>query len=124
MSDLALYLLCFTGHEDVYSAGLDRSDAVQPGQGPEGRPLTSAQPGRSGRRWKDDEHRRCGILPLSNRLLLPLHEPTYQRRNLICFGIQREVSCLQHMDLRIRHVLVVAFWLARIEREIMLAPDD
>ena len=56
--------------------------------------------------------------------LLPrLHELTYQRRNLICFGIKREVSCVEYVDLRVRYVLAVAFRLAEIEREVVLAPE-
>ena len=50
-------------------------------------------------------------------LLLGLHELTYQRRNLICFGIKREVSCVEYVDLRVRQVLAVAFRFAEIERE-------
>ena len=57
------------------------------------------------------------------RLLLRLHELTYQSRNLLCFGIKREVSCVEYVDLRVRYVLAVAFRLAQIEREIVLAPE-
>lgn len=34
------------------------------------------------------------------------------------------MSCIEHADLRARHILAVAFRLAEIEREIVLAPDD
>jgi len=57
-------------------------------------------------------------------LLLRLHELTYQGCNLICFGIERGVSCVEQVDLRVRYVLAVAFRLAEIEREIVLAPED
>jgi hypothetical protein len=58
------------------------------------------------------------------RLLLGLHELTYQGRNLICFGIKREVSCVEYVDLRVWYVLAIAFRLAKIEREIVLAPKN
>ena len=57
-------------------------------------------------------------------LLLPPHELTYQRRNLVRFGIKREVSCVEYVDFRVRYVLAISFRLARIEREIVLAPED
>src|ERR1044072_2796958 len=57
-------------------------------------------------------------------LLLRLHELAQQRRNLICFGIKREVSCVQNSDLRVGDVFAVTFGLADIERRIVLAPED
>ena len=57
-------------------------------------------------------------------LLLGLHELTYQRRNLVRLGVQCEVTCIEHVDFSARHILAVAFWLAGIEREIVLAPED
>jgi hypothetical protein len=57
-------------------------------------------------------------------LFLSLHELTYQCRNFIGFGIKREVSCVEHVHLGVRYVLAVAFRLANIEREIVLAPED
>jgi hypothetical protein len=56
--------------------------------------------------------------------LLCLQELTYQRHNLICFGIEREVSCVEYVDLCVGYVLAVAFWFADIKREIVLAPED
>src|SRR5580704_6811569 len=59
------------------------------------------------------------------RCLLPcLHQLTYQLRNLVRFRIQREVPGVEYDDFCIRHVCAVAFRLAKIKREIMLAPDD
>ena len=36
-------------------------------------------------------------------------------RNLTRLGIKREVSCIEYVDLRVRHILAIAFRLARIE---------
>ena len=58
------------------------------------------------------------------RLFLRFHELTYQRRNLICFGIEREVSRVEHVNVGIGYVLAVTFRLAQIERKIVLAPDN
>lgn len=52
-----------------------------------------------------------------------LHEFTYQRSNLIGFGVQREVACVQDIDLSIRYILAVALRLTKIERKIVLAPE-
>jgi hypothetical protein len=38
--------------------------------------------------------------------------------------VSSEVPCVEYVDLRVQYVLAVAFWLAEIEREIMLAPED
>ena len=47
------------------------------------------------------------------RLLnLLLHELTHQRRNLIRFGIEREVSRVEHVHLCFRHIFAVALRLA------------
>ena len=56
-------------------------------------------------------------------LALCPHKLAYQRRDLICFGVEREVSCVEDVDLRRRYVLSVAFRFAWIERQIVLAPD-
>ena len=74
--------------------------------------------GRAGQREGSKRQRREG------RLLLRVHEPTYQRRDLIGFGIKREVSGVEYVDLRVRYVLAVAFRLSEIEREIVPAPED
>ena len=51
LSKLAFYAPRFTGREDLYRAGSDRSDGVQPSQGPEGRP-PNVSPARKGwDRW-------------------------------------------------------------------------
>ena len=57
-------------------------------------------------------------------LLLRSHELTHQRSDLICFGIKREVSRVEYMNLRVRYVLAKTFRLADIERGIVLAPED
>jgi len=57
-------------------------------------------------------------------LLLRLHELTHQRSDLICFGIKREVSPVEYMDLSVGYILAVTFRFADIERGIMLAPDN
>lgn len=55
---------------------------------------------------------------------LTIHKLADQRADLIGLRIECEVACVQNVDLRLRHVLTVPFWLAGIEREIMLAPDN
>src|SRR4029077_12988652 len=55
--------------------------------------------------------------------LLRSHEFTYQRRDLICFGIECEVSCVENIDFCLRYILAKTVRLARIEGEIILAPD-
>src|SRR5580700_8188396 len=57
-------------------------------------------------------------------LLLRFHELTYQGRNVIGSGIEREVSCVEHVNVGIGYILAVTFWLTQIERKIVLAPDD
>ena len=39
-------------------------------------------------------------------------------------GIEREMACVEYVDLRARYVLVIAFWFAKIEGEIVLALGD
>ena len=51
-------------------------------------------------------------------------ELTYQRGDLVCLGIQREVSCVEYVDFRLRYILAIAFRFAEIEREIVLAPEN
>src|ERR1017187_6099315 len=53
-----------------------------------------------------------------------MYERAYERSNSACFSIKGEVSCVEYMDLRIRHILAVALRLAEIEREIVLAPQN
>jgi hypothetical protein len=43
------------------------------------------------------------------------HELTYKRRNLICFGIEREMSRVEYMHLGARDIYAVSFRLAEIE---------
>ena len=57
-------------------------------------------------------------------LVFDVHKIANQTRNLVCLGIQREVSRVEYVDLRFRHVHAVPFRLAGIEREVVLAPDD
>src|ERR1700741_4890172 len=57
-------------------------------------------------------------------LLLRPHKLAYQRCNFIGFGVEREVSCFESVNLRVRYVFAVAFRLAEVEREIVLAPED
>ena len=57
-------------------------------------------------------------------LLLRLHELTDQRGNLVCFGIECEVSCVKDVNLRVWYILAVAFRLAGVEGEVVLAPND
>src|SRR5450432_16291 len=54
---------------------------------------------------------------------LHLHELTYQRCNIICFGIKSEVSGVENMNLSVRHIQPVPLRLAEIKRQIVLAPD-
>jgi hypothetical protein len=49
---------------------------------------------------------------------------TDQGRYLVCFGIKREVSCVEDVDFRLRYILAIAFRFAEIEREIVLAPEN
>ena len=48
-------------------------------------------------------------------LLLRFHELTYQSRNLVCLGVEREVPRVEHVHLRLRHIFAIAFRLSRIE---------
>jgi hypothetical protein len=53
---------------------------------------------------------------------LSFHELPHQFPNLVCVGVKREVSCIEHLNLRARYVLSIPFWLAEIERKIVLSP--
>src|SRR4029453_11060636 len=44
--------------------------------------------------------------------------------DFVCFSVQCEMTSVEDMELRFRHVLAVALRLAEIEREIVFAPDD
>lgn len=57
-------------------------------------------------------------------LLLRFHELTYEGRNVIGSGIEREVSSVEQVNVGIGYILAVTFWLPQIERKIVLAPDD
>ena len=57
-------------------------------------------------------------------MLLPPHESTYQGRDLIGLGIEREMSRVENVDFRGEYVLMVAFRLSEIEGEVVLAPKD
>jgi hypothetical protein len=39
-------------------------------------------------------------------------------------GIEREMACVEYVDLRARCVLVISFWFAKIEGDIVLALED
>src|SRR5208337_128141 len=62
--------------------------------------------------------------PEGRYLFLRFHELNYQRRNLVGFGIEGEVPCVENVNIGSGDVLAVAFRLAQIERKIVLAPDD
>jgi hypothetical protein len=70
------------------------------------------------------EGRHATWLCTSAVFLLSLQEMPHQFRNFICFGVEREVPCVEYVDLRVRYILEVTFRFARIEREIVLAPKD
>jgi hypothetical protein len=53
-----------------------------------------------------------------------LNKLTYQRRDLVCLGIKREVSCVEDVNFRLWYILAVAFRFAEIEREVVLAPKN
>src|SRR5713101_4585624 len=54
---------------------------------------------------------------------LRLHELTYKRRNFIRFGIKSEVSCVENVNLSVRHIPAIGFGLRELEREVVLPPD-
>jgi hypothetical protein len=47
----------------------------------------------------------------------------YERGDFICFCVEREVSCVEYVDLSVWYILAIAFRLAEVEREIVLAPE-
>ena len=53
-----------------------------------------------------------------------LHEVTNELRNLIRSGVECEMASIEDVDFGFRHIFAVAFRLAEIEREIVLAPED
>lgn len=63
---------------------------------------------------------------------VPRREPSMRRTDkfsdqggyLICSRVQCEMTGVENVNLSVRYVLVVAFRLAGIEREIVLAPED
>src|SRR5215470_10418730 len=71
--------------------------------------------GRSGSKSTAKTQWRCS--------LLPLHEVTYQCCNLICFGIEREVACVEDVNFGFRHVPAIGLRLRDVERGVMLTPD-
>lgn len=64
------------------------------------------------------------ISSLLTRLLLLLNERPNECRDFVCFRVEREMSGIEHVHLGRGHVFAIAFRLAGIEREIVLAPDD
>jgi len=52
------------------------------------------------------------------------HESPNKFRDFVCFGIEREMSGIEHVHFRLRHVFAITFRFAGIEREIVPAPDD
>src|SRR5216683_3964147 len=57
------------------------------------------------------------------RSSLPPHELTHKRRNLICFGIEREVSSVENVNLSVRYVPAIGFRLRNVERRVILTPN-
>src|SRR5882762_892186 len=57
------------------------------------------------------------------RSSLPPHELTHKRRNLICFGIKREVSSVDNVNLSVRYVPAIGFRLRNVERRVILTPN-
>src|ERR1035441_9882506 len=55
---------------------------------------------------------------------LSFHKLPHQFPNLVCVGVKREVSCIEHVNLRARYVFSIPFWLAEIERKIVLFPNN
>ncbi len=56
-------------------------------------------------------------------LVSGFHELTHKRRNLVCFGIEREMPRIEKVYFRLRHVVAIALRLPGTEREIVLAPN-
>src|SRR5467141_2549040 len=54
---------------------------------------------------------------------LHLHELTYQRRNIICCRIQREMTTIDNVDFGIWHISPVRFRLRGVKRCLVLAPN-
>src|SRR5216684_5814892 len=54
---------------------------------------------------------------------LRLHEPIYKRRNFIRFGIKREVSCVENVNLSVRYIAAIGLGLREFKREVILAPN-
>src|SRR6476660_8567675 len=52
-----------------------------------------------------------------------LHEVTNELRNLICGGVEREMTSIEDVDIGFRHIFAVTFRFSEIEREIVLTPD-
>ena len=51
------------------------------------------------------------------------HKCPNERRDFVCFGIEREMSRVEDVDFCVRQILAIAFRLAGIEREIVLTPN-
>jgi hypothetical protein len=49
------------------------------------------------------------------RLILGTHKCPHQGSNLVCLGVEREVARVEHVNLRLRHVLAIAFGLSRMQ---------
>ena len=57
-------------------------------------------------------------------LLFGFHELPHQSRNLICFGVKREVSRFEYVDVRLWYIPGGSVPARQIERKVVLAPKD
>src|ERR1700680_2173179 len=53
-----------------------------------------------------------------------LHEAPDELRNLIRCGIEREMARIEDMDFGLRHVAAIGLRLRKLERQVVLAPQD
>src|SRR6266850_1503196 len=60
-------------------------------------------------------------LPYSPTLL---HEAADNTRNLVRCCIEGEMPCVEDVDLGLRHVAAIGLGFGRLERQVVLAPED
>src|SRR6266853_156185 len=52
------------------------------------------------------------------------HKAPHKLRNLICCGIEREMTCIEDVDFGLWHVPAIGVRFRKLERQIVFAPED